>query len=282
MSRSTPLPVALGALLLIGTMSAVTVASDDPGARELVDPPMTPTIEGIDWRLVKAQLSGAYADIPQEVVATLRMENGQAGGSGGCNQWTAEYELDGQRLVFGPVASTLMLCEGPGGDVETFFLADLSAVQTWSLEGETLVLSGDTGPILAFEAGQALSLDGQWVVTQYNDGQGHLIGVDDGSVTIGIAEGRVSGTAGCNRFSGALTQEGDRITIGPLMSTKMACQPAEVMARESAVMAALEASTGALPTADGGLELVDAAGTLQLGLTPLAEPAGSPAPSPAA
>ena len=67
------------------------------------------------------------------------------------------------------------------------------------------------------------------------------------------------------------------LAIGPLMSTKMACEPAEVMARESAVIAALEASTGARSGRDGSVELVDASGALQLTLVPAITAVATPA-----
>ena len=41
---------------------------------------------------------------------------------------------------------------------------------------------------------------------------------------IQFRQGKVSGNGGCNRFSGTYTQDGARITFGPLMSTKMACE----------------------------------------------------------
>jgi heat shock protein HslJ len=37
-------------------------------------------------------------------------------------------------------------------------------------------------------------------------------------------EGRASGFAGCNRFSGGYELAGNRVVFGPLMSTKMACE----------------------------------------------------------
>ncbi|MGD8528483.1 MAG: META domain-containing protein [Methyloceanibacter sp.] len=45
------------------------------------------------------------------------------------------------------------------------------------------------------------------------------------------ADGVVGGSSGCNRFTGAYTQKGDELTMGPLASTRMACPP-EVMERE--------------------------------------------------
>jgi heat shock protein HslJ len=282
MTRFSPVPVALGAFLLVGAVTSTTLAGDSPspsaGASQA---PGAPTLEGTDWLLTDARLSGAYAGIPAEVVATLRMEGGQAGGSGGCNQWSAPYTLDGEALSFGAITSTLMLCDGPGGQVETFYLADLAGVTRWSIEGTTLTLTGDDGdPILAFEPRAGIALDGVWTITDYNDGQGSVVAIRDGSAQVTIADGQLSGSAGCNQFAGPIAQAGGSVTIGPLMSTEMACQPQALMTREAAVMAALEAST-AVQQADGGLTFLDAAGTLQVHLAPAAgaPPSGVPSAS---
>ncbi len=46
------------------------------------------------------------------------------------------------------------------------------------------------------------------------------------SVTLEFADGRVSGTGGCNNYGGSLQVEGSNLTIGSdLMSTKIACPP---------------------------------------------------------
>jgi putative lipoprotein len=279
MSRTRPLPVALGALLLVGAMGSAALAADP-----LIDPNPNssagiPTLEGTEWLLVKAQLSGAYADIPDEVVATLLMADGQAGGSGGCNQWFAGYTLDGASLTFGDIGSTLMLCAGPGGDVETFYFADLGSVRSWAIDGTTLTLSGDIGPVLAFEprAASGPALDGDWLVVEYNDGQGSLVGVDDGSVQVSIAGSELTGNAGCNGFFGPIVQDASTITVGPIGSTEMYCEG--VMEREAAVMASLQASTQV--QVDGtGLVLLDGAGTVQVRLAPAGDvPSAGPSPA---
>lgn len=52
---------------------------------------------------------------------------------------------------------------------------------------------------------------------------------------------RVSGSAGCNRFTGSFTTHGDRLTIGPLATTRMACT-APQMRIEAAVLRTLAAA----------------------------------------
>jgi heat shock protein HslJ len=62
---------------------------------------------------------------------------------------------------------------------------------------------------------------------------------DSPDVYVQFKDGQVSGSGGCNRFSGSYSQEGVTIRIGPLMSTRMAC-PEPVMEKERAFFAVLE------------------------------------------
>jgi heat shock protein HslJ len=52
-------------------------------------------------------------------------------------------------------------------------------------------------------------------------------------LTARFEAGRVSGFSGCNRFMGSYTVDGDRVTLGQLAGTMMAC-PGAAMAIESA------------------------------------------------
>lgn len=51
--------------------------------------------------------------------------------------------------------------------------------------------------------------------------------------------GEVVGHGGCNRFFGTYDQSGDRLTFGPLASTKMACPD---LGEEQAFMSALQSA----------------------------------------
>lgn len=78
------------------------------------------------------------------------------------------------------------------------------------------------------------------------------------------ADGSLSGSAGCNRFMGSYTLDGDAIAVTPLATTRMACD-AETMARENAFLDLLQAA--ATWTADGRSVTIVAAsgGTLVFG-----------------
>ncbi|MGE0597130.1 MAG: META domain-containing protein [Hyphomonadaceae bacterium] len=93
--------------------------------------------------------------------------------------------------------------------------------------------------IAACAATPSAALEGAWRLESMN-----------GAAPIGPApsmaftEGRVSGNAGCNRYSGAYRQSGDRLVLGPLAATEMACigdegSPQALMMQETAFLSAL-------------------------------------------
>ncbi|QIG48892.1 META domain-containing protein [Nordella sp. HKS 07] len=74
------------------------------------------------------------------------------------------------------------------------------------------------------------------------------------------ADGRVSGSGGCNRISGKADISGERITFSPLASTRMACAPA-VMDQESKFLGALnDVRKWRVDNPRGKLFLLDAQG----------------------
>jgi heat shock protein HslJ len=67
-------------------------------------------------------------------------------------------------------------------------------------------------------------------------------------------DGTVSGTTGCNQYNGTFTVDGDRLTIGPLATTKLACDEA-ANAQEVAVTQALAGATNWGIDSKGDLEI---------------------------
>ena len=52
------------------------------------------------------------------------------------------------------------------------------------------------------------------------------------------SDGRVTGSSGCNRFTGEYAQDGGTLIMGTLATTRMACPP-EIMQREQEFLALL-------------------------------------------
>lgn len=73
------------------------------------------------------------------------------------------------------------------------------------------------------------------------------------------ADGHLSGNTGCNGAGAAYTLDDDRLTLGPVSSTRRACLDPRGNALESAYLGALRAARGYRIT-NGQLELLDEGG----------------------
>jgi heat shock protein HslJ len=85
---------------------------------------------------------------------------------------------------------------------------------------------------------QDAGLDGEWRLVGGTHSGDPLPLPDDAPITLTVTDGEVGGRAACNLYGGEITIDGDRIEIGVLSVTEMACDPA-VMDAESAYLAAL-------------------------------------------
>jgi heat shock protein HslJ len=80
--------------------------------------------------------------------------------------------------------------------------------------------------------------------------------------TLAFSEpGRVAGTAGCNGYTGTARLEEGRLALGPLATTRRACEP-QAMAFEQRYLAALATAQGL--RRDGDRLLVEVAGNAPL------------------
>ena len=121
--------------------------------------PETPTpvapavaLEGTEWRLadIGGQPSPPGADSTRHPGFTLLAKGRKVQGSAGCNRMTGTYELDGQKLKFGPLATTRMAC--PAMQTETAFLKALEATTRYEVSGSSLTLYGADTAVARLEA----------------------------------------------------------------------------------------------------------------------------------
>ncbi len=76
--------------------------------------------------------------------------DGRVAGNATCNRYIGAFTVDGESIVFGPLASTRMAC--PTDDLaeqERAYLAALAAATTWSVRGDRLELRDATGALQA-------------------------------------------------------------------------------------------------------------------------------------
>lgn len=249
-------------IALVALATLVSCADDDGGS----DPRGGGGLEGVTWILDDASVAAFSDDAPDGARATIRFEGENVGGSAFCNQYGGTYEAnDDGSMSIQMGAMTEMACQEPLMSMETSYVAALGEVTGYSLGEDTLSLTRSEGAALSFTAEQPLPLEGTaWRL------DGIATGTDAVSSTIAGTEvtatfagdGTVSGSGGCNRYNGPFTVDGDSIEIGPVASTKMACE-AQVSDQEAAYLAALDeaatfeiqGSTLTLLGADGGFLL---------------------------
>lgn len=226
-----------------------------------------PPLEGTHWRLTDLR-----GQVPAEgPVPTLQFERTRMSGSDGCNRYTGPYTRTGDDIQLGPgLASTRMACPAPLQARADAFARALGDARRYRIQtasnGDRLELLGTDAAVIASFTAQSQALPGtRWEVTGINDGRQAVVSVQAGTcVTLAFdGQGRVSGSAGCNRFTARFEARPGTVRIGAPAATRMACPELGVMAQEQAFLRALEAARTIRIEADV-LELRDADGALQV------------------
>jgi heat shock protein HslJ len=220
-----------------------------------------PALDGTAW--VLTELPGRKL-VPDRSI-TAQFDGGRVQGTDGCNRYTMLFTREGGSLTFGDRgASTMMACPPEVMQQAQAFMGVLSGRRTYRVEGSRLQLLGD-GAVLATFAIQSQSLAGtSWKVTGFNNGRQAVVSPLTGTepTLAFLGDGRYSGSAGCNNFTGSWTAQGLKVTLGPAAATRRMCgEPAGVMEQEQQLLKALQTASTArfegdrleLRTADGAL-----------------------------
>jgi heat shock protein HslJ len=231
------------------------------------DRPAAPPLEGTHWRLANLQRQA----LPAGPAPTLQFDGPRVSGSDGCNRYTGPYTRAGANLRIGPgLASTRMACPGDLERRAADFARVLGETHRYRVQstgtGDHLDLLDASGAVIARFTAESQALAGtRWEVTGINNGRQAVVSVQSGTrVTLAFDDqGRVSGSAGCNRFTARFETSPGNVRIVAPAATRMACPGPGVMAQEQAFLSALEASRTARIEGDQ-LELRDADGALQV------------------
>jgi heat shock protein HslJ len=138
-SRSRLL-VLVGSLCLVGLLPGMVAAQEDAA-----DP------QAADWVLTGYLPDGSAEPltVPFGIQATLRLEDGTATGSGGCNTFSGGYTIDGASLdMADQLALTLAICDEASQSIEDAYLGALPQVAGWSIANGQLQLADELGGVL--------------------------------------------------------------------------------------------------------------------------------------
>jgi heat shock protein HslJ len=99
-----------------------------------------------DWEVTSYYAGNAVTSVLGGVTMTAKFEDGTVSGTTGCNSFNGPYELDGQDITIGPLASTLAACPTPELDTqETNYLNALQLAKTFQVTGDQLDLFREGG-----------------------------------------------------------------------------------------------------------------------------------------
>lgn len=112
-------------------------------------------LSGPQWRVT--EITGAPVSPDDEVTLNI-FENGQVGGSTGCNSYSGAFELTGEGMSFGPMMTTRMMCGAELMAQEQNFLTALGQADRFNIGEDGLLrfYSGDTQLVTADRVKAAL------------------------------------------------------------------------------------------------------------------------------
>jgi len=223
------------------------------------------SLSGTAW--VLADLPGRA--LVKDASVTLQFMKGTVSGSDGCNRFSGHYSAKKSTLkVSAQMAATLMACPAEVTAQAKAFIAALTGTSSYRIADDTLELLSAGGEVRAALKAQSQALGGSaWRATAINNGKQAVVSVlSETSVTMSFGmDGRVSGSAGCNNYSGPYKSEGASLSFGAAALTrKMCARPDGVMEQEQQFVKALgtvathriEGNRLELRTAEGAIALL--------------------------
>ena len=211
---------------------------------------------GTDWNLVEWK----GMTILPNAIPTLAFDEAGLHGITGCNNYFGGFTLDGTALTISQVGMTEMWCEGVM-DQEQAFLEALQAAASLTLDDNSLTLHTAEGDLIFQPPTEATLTDTLWVLGGIAQGDAVVHTHVDNEITAEFKDGMVSGSSGCNNYSASYETDGATLTLGPTISTLMACADEEINQRESEFLAAL-AMAARYEIQRDTLTLLDADGNL--------------------
>ncbi|WP_184909884.1 META domain-containing protein [Streptomyces luteogriseus] len=202
------------AAMLVPLLAACGSEKADSGSGSVgADKPVT----GVRWSVDSVTADGRTQKAPTGAHVTI--DQGRAEGSLGCNNFSAEATVDGDRVRLGKTRSTEMACENKPMEFETTLARTFSDQELKAtVDDDRLTLTTDAGDTVRLTKAKDAPLAGtKWTVTTPNtDGRAHL--------TFDGKKGTVSGSLGCNKVNAKATVRDGHITLGPPATTRMMCE----------------------------------------------------------
>ena len=222
-------------------------------------PPLEPSLQGVTWQWVSLTTPETETIVNDPGRYTIRFNaDGTAGIKADCNTVLATYSTDESSITIVPGPTTLVAC--PEDSLDQQFVSSLSNAAIYFFQDGDLYLdmfaSAGTLRFIAQRSGSGTAVgapDTQEPVSSATGIEFQVISfgplgavqpvLEGTTITAVFGDTEVSGSAGCNTYTGPLNPINDYFTVGPIASTLMLCDE-PIMQQEQAYLAALASLTG--------------------------------------
>lgn len=127
---------------ILPACSQATAGGSTPPSEPAEPSADTASLANTQWRLVSFGAPGAETPIIEGSAVTLEFKaEGEAGGSGGCNSYGGQYQVQGDTLLLSEIVSTLMACadEAISQQEQQYFQA-MQTIGRFELAGDQLTI----------------------------------------------------------------------------------------------------------------------------------------------
>lgn len=186
---------------------------------------------------------------------------GRFTGYTGCNYFAGTYEADASSVRLDPPAVTRAICENEQlSQQQDAFLTVLITINRYEFDGDNIALYADDRQLMTLEPLEPVPFEGTVWNYRFFQGDQPLWQpvIPDTSITAVFEGDTISGSAGCNDYTGTVVRNGDEMSIGELVTTEIMCtEPEDIMDQEERYLAALQ-TVQSIRQSARSFELIDA------------------------
>ncbi len=228
--------------------------------------PADPTFGGLtnnNWVLASYGTDEAPIPALPDVTVNLIFTESGVNGFAGCNSYFGQFQFAIDTLTFSNIGTTLVACADNISAQESAYLDALRSATSYSINNGVLRITYRDG-VLTFNSsgtntvmpavtvtpviGGNSSLGGlagvNWVLSSFGPAAAPVAVIPGSLVTATFTIDGVTGSAGCNTYTGNFTYNNATLTFTPFITTKMACTDNNMTTQETTYLTALQSATG--------------------------------------
>jgi heat shock protein HslJ len=248
-------------VLLVPVASACWSDSNDSRSATAGLPALRQDLEANEWVLDR---SASSLSVDDDNPITLVIRDDAISGTGPCNTYRGQFDLDDDSVEISDLAFTRRACADSTMEAEDEFFRSLAASDSVEVSDDRLVLR-DGGRLVFEKFDVEEAILGPWPIVDVAAGDAIVSVIPGTDPTLTFDnDGNLALTTGCNSGGGSWMLDGDVLTIDRTRLTLKACaEPTGVMEQEASLVSALE-SSARVEVAPNELIILDDQGSIVL------------------